>query len=222
MEVHACQSQASTAGHRHGRHRGLRWSERPGERVRPGHPRGEDVQPVRLRHPVQRSTASSRGRRSTTGTCPSRWRTLNEPRCSAFLGYATGRHAPGRREPGAARRIPGGRPGGSGRRDVVRPHPAWRPQGDLRAARLPRGQLLLPHARRRLRACASAIARGVPLKGYSPRDRCSTTSSGPTGTRSGSDSCTSTTARRSARSRTVLAGTPRPSPGTACERLQPC
>ncbi|UOZ02870.1 GH1 family beta-glucosidase [Amycolatopsis sp. WQ 127309] len=30
------------------------------------------------------------------------WTTLNEPWCSAFLGYATGRHAPGRQEPGAA------------------------------------------------------------------------------------------------------------------------
>jgi beta-glucosidase len=31
-----------------------------------------------------------------------RWTTLNEPWCSAFLGYATGRHAPGRQEPAAA------------------------------------------------------------------------------------------------------------------------
>ncbi|HSF26436.1 MAG TPA: GH1 family beta-glucosidase [Actinomycetes bacterium] len=30
------------------------------------------------------------------------WATLNEPWCSAFLGYAAGVHAPGRREPGAA------------------------------------------------------------------------------------------------------------------------
>ena len=30
------------------------------------------------------------------------WTTMNEPWCSAFLGYATGRHAPGRREPAAA------------------------------------------------------------------------------------------------------------------------
>ncbi|MFI6401807.1 GH1 family beta-glucosidase [Streptomyces sp. NPDC050548] len=30
------------------------------------------------------------------------WTTLNEPWCSAFLGYGTGRHAPGRREPAAA------------------------------------------------------------------------------------------------------------------------
>lgn len=30
------------------------------------------------------------------------WTTLNEPWCSAFLGYAVGAHAPGRREPGAA------------------------------------------------------------------------------------------------------------------------
>ncbi|GAB3473646.1 GH1 family beta-glucosidase [Amycolatopsis cihanbeyliensis] len=33
-----------------------------------------------------------------------RWTTLNEPWCSAFLGYASGRHAPGRREPAAALR----------------------------------------------------------------------------------------------------------------------
>lgn len=31
-----------------------------------------------------------------------RWTTLNEPWCSAFLGYATGRHAPGRTEPAQA------------------------------------------------------------------------------------------------------------------------
>ncbi|MFL6127544.1 MAG: GH1 family beta-glucosidase [Mycobacteriales bacterium] len=30
------------------------------------------------------------------------WTTLNEPWCSAFLGYASGQHAPGRREPAAA------------------------------------------------------------------------------------------------------------------------
>jgi beta-glucosidase len=30
------------------------------------------------------------------------WTTLNEPWCSAFLGYASGVHAPGRREPAAA------------------------------------------------------------------------------------------------------------------------
>ena len=32
--------------------------------------------------------------------------TLNEPWCSAFLGYATGEHAPGRREPALAYRPP--------------------------------------------------------------------------------------------------------------------
>jgi beta-glucosidase len=31
-----------------------------------------------------------------------RWATLNEPWCSAFLGYGSGYHAPGRREPAAA------------------------------------------------------------------------------------------------------------------------
>jgi len=31
-----------------------------------------------------------------------RWTTLNEPWCSAFLGYASGHHAPGRTEPAAA------------------------------------------------------------------------------------------------------------------------
>ena len=30
------------------------------------------------------------------------WTTLNEPWCSAFLGYASGEHAPGRHDPGAA------------------------------------------------------------------------------------------------------------------------
>ncbi len=30
------------------------------------------------------------------------WTTLNEPWCSSFLGYASGRHAPGRQEPAAA------------------------------------------------------------------------------------------------------------------------
>jgi len=30
------------------------------------------------------------------------WTTLNEPWCSAFLGYASGEHAPGRRDPAAA------------------------------------------------------------------------------------------------------------------------
>ena len=30
------------------------------------------------------------------------WTTMNEPWCSAFLGYAAGVHAPGRREPAAA------------------------------------------------------------------------------------------------------------------------
>ncbi|EIE99438.1 GH1 family beta-glucosidase [Saccharomonospora glauca] len=32
----------------------------------------------------------------------STWTTLNEPWCSAFLGYGSGRHAPGRRDPRAA------------------------------------------------------------------------------------------------------------------------
>jgi beta-glucosidase len=34
----------------------------------------------------------------------SQWATLNEPWCTAFLGYAAGAHAPGRREPDAAYR----------------------------------------------------------------------------------------------------------------------
>ena len=34
----------------------------------------------------------------------STWTTLNEPWCSAFLGYASGVHAPGRTEPAAATR----------------------------------------------------------------------------------------------------------------------
>jgi beta-glucosidase len=32
------------------------------------------------------------------------WATLNEPWCSAYLGYAAGKHAPGRRDPAAAHR----------------------------------------------------------------------------------------------------------------------
>jgi beta-glucosidase len=36
------------------------------------------------------------------GDLPVRWTTLNEPWCSAFLGYAAGEHAPGRTEPAAA------------------------------------------------------------------------------------------------------------------------
>ncbi|MCZ9338585.1 family 1 glycosylhydrolase, partial [Streptomyces sp. TRM76130] len=32
------------------------------------------------------------------------WMTLNEPWCSAFLGYASGVHAPGRTDPAAALR----------------------------------------------------------------------------------------------------------------------
>ncbi len=36
------------------------------------------------------------------GTESVRWGTLNEPWCSAFLGYSSGIHAPGRREPEAA------------------------------------------------------------------------------------------------------------------------
>ena len=32
------------------------------------------------------------------------WATLNEPWCSAYLGYAAGQHAPGRRDPAAAHR----------------------------------------------------------------------------------------------------------------------
>ncbi|GAA4096286.1 GH1 family beta-glucosidase [Actinomadura miaoliensis] len=34
----------------------------------------------------------------------SQWMTINEPWCAAFLGYASGEHAPGRREPAAALR----------------------------------------------------------------------------------------------------------------------
>jgi beta-glucosidase len=36
------------------------------------------------------------------GSRATRWTTLNEPWCSAFLGYSAGVHAPGRRDPGAA------------------------------------------------------------------------------------------------------------------------
>lgn len=39
---------------------------------------------------------------ATLGDRVQRWTTLNEPWCSAFLGYANGHHAPGRTEPLAA------------------------------------------------------------------------------------------------------------------------
>ncbi|RCV51017.1 GH1 family beta-glucosidase [Marinitenerispora sediminis] len=40
--------------------------------------------------------------RDALGDRVATWNTLNEPWCSAFLGYAQGVHAPGRREPAAA------------------------------------------------------------------------------------------------------------------------
>ena len=69
------------------------------------------------------------------------WTTFNEPWCSAFLGYASGAHAPGRTEPRAAvaaihhlllahglgieaLRVGRGRAG----RDHVEPHPVQRRQ----------------------------------------------------------------------------------------------
>ncbi len=39
---------------------------------------------------------------ATLGDRVAHWITLNEPWCSAFLGYGSGRHAPGRTEPAAA------------------------------------------------------------------------------------------------------------------------
>ena len=60
------------------------------------------------------STRGSWARRSATAS--STWITLNEPWCSAFLGYGSGVHAPGRTDPvGVAARgpppEPGARPG---------------------------------------------------------------------------------------------------------------
>ena len=53
------------------------------------------------RRPMRsRTTPRSWARRSATG-CDT-WTTLNEPWCSAYLGYGQGAHAPGRHEPAAA------------------------------------------------------------------------------------------------------------------------
>ncbi len=41
-------------------------------------------------------------RRASSATAISLWTTLNEPWCSAFLGYGSGVHAPGRTDPLAA------------------------------------------------------------------------------------------------------------------------
>ena len=55
------------------------------------------------------------------------WTTLNEPWCSAFLGYGSGVHAPGRTEPAAALR----------RRAPPQPRPRPRPCGAARGAAAP-------------------------------------------------------------------------------------
>ncbi|SDF74329.1 beta-glucosidase [Lentzea fradiae] len=76
------------------------------------------------------------------------WTTLNEPWCSAFLGYATGRHAPGRQDPAAAvraahhlllahglaaRALPGGRVGVT--LNLTEVTPVSQTEEDLDAAR---------------------------------------------------------------------------------------
>ena len=74
----------------------------------------------RHRLPVRRLRRRRGRRASATGSrC---WTTLNEPWCSAFLGYGTGVHAPGRREPGAAlrRRPPPAARARPGRRGAAR------------------------------------------------------------------------------------------------------
>ena len=60
----------------------------------------------------------------------SNWTTLNEPWCSAFLGYASGEHAPGRREP--AQRRPRRAP------PAARPRPGRRRRMRAQRRRTPR------------------------------------------------------------------------------------
>ena len=59
------------------------------------------------------------------------WTTLNEPWCSAFLGYAGGQHAPGRREgvAGAGRRAPPAARARPGRRRAARAAAPTTPSG---------------------------------------------------------------------------------------------
>ena len=66
---------------------------------------------------LRRVRRARRTARSATGS--RHWTTLNEPWCSAFLGYASGVHAPGRRDPAARARgrpPPAARPRPGGRR----------------------------------------------------------------------------------------------------------
>src|SRR5947208_2965331 len=65
--------------------------------------------PARLSASTDGSWSPGRGRPNSTLGTPAAlgdrvatWTTLNEPWCSAFLGYGSGVHAPGRREPAAA------------------------------------------------------------------------------------------------------------------------
>ena len=86
----------------------------------------------RLGQPRHRRSGSPTTRPwSTTrsATACATWTTLNEPWCSAFLGYASGVHAPGRRRPGRRRgrgTPPAAGPRPRGRGDAgARPGTGW-------------------------------------------------------------------------------------------------
>ena len=56
--------------------------------------------------PPSGSPTTRRSCTTTSATGCSLWATLNEPWCSAYLGYAAGMHAPGRREPAPPTALP--------------------------------------------------------------------------------------------------------------------
>jgi beta-glucosidase len=62
----------------------------------------EDAGGWAVRETAQRFAAYASLMHDALGDRVRFWTTLNEPWCSAFLGYAVGVHAPGRRDPGAA------------------------------------------------------------------------------------------------------------------------
>ncbi|MER5441822.1 GH1 family beta-glucosidase [Streptomyces sp. NPDC002790] len=103
------------------------------------------------------------------------WVTLNEPWCSAFLGYASGVHAPGRTDPAAALRAAhhlnlGHGLASSALRDVL---PARAKVGISLNPSVVRALTDAPadlDARRRIDALANRVFTGPLLKGAYPRD----------------------------------------------------